>query len=476
MLRSEKHLRPNLLRGLLAAAVFGAAAAGGAARADLAACIDATCRITAPDGGRGTGCVFALGPDRVYVLTCHHVVGNHAAVECEFWSRGHQSRPLPGRVIARSAAADAAVVVLDAALFEGVVPPAVPLAPPGRAVRPGETLASVGCAGGRWATGWKGHSLGSDADNLYFLPPPADGRSGSAVFDAEGTTIVGLLRARTGDGAVGIATSADAIHRAFGQQSHQTIWRAAAKPTNPSPLAVSQSPLLPISLSPLLPISSSPPLPISPAQCPGGACPAPRNYLLPYRYHQQFRGEGTGPTPGAPSPTWPTLPQQAGPPEPRPIDLGPTNERLDRIAALLEQLRGGAGGSTPSQGSSADEPGEADTRRAVAEVREQLDAARQESSKLRQAVEAVVGDRETLEERIAARISRVKNELGEEAGVGSIAREYARDLAVEKLRSGEIGLSLGKVLGGALGLSGPLALALGGGMWLISRRIGRRLE
>ncbi len=50
-------------------------ALSGTAKASMTDCIDATCRITAADGGVGSGCVFEIGQGRVYVLTAAHVAG-----------------------------------------------------------------------------------------------------------------------------------------------------------------------------------------------------------------------------------------------------------------------------------------------------------------------------------------------------------------------------------------------------------------
>ena len=96
----------------------------GAAEAALSDCIDATCRITAADGSRGTGCVFEISRDRVYVLTAAHVVGKNQLVHCEFWQKGHRSRPLQARVIARveNDRCDAAVVALASSQFGGRLP------------------------------------------------------------------------------------------------------------------------------------------------------------------------------------------------------------------------------------------------------------------------------------------------------------------------------------------------------------------
>jgi len=105
----------------------------------MADCHDATCRITAADGGRGTGCCFEQSQGYVYVLTNAHVATS-SVVQCEFWRAGHQSRPIPGRVIARSTAADAAIVALSQSAFDGVLPMVVPIAARGdiaRVLQPG---------------------------------------------------------------------------------------------------------------------------------------------------------------------------------------------------------------------------------------------------------------------------------------------------------------------------------------------------
>ena len=95
------------------------------------------------------------------------------------------------------------------------------------------------------------------------MPAPANGRSGSAVFDGEGRRIVALLTARTGDGSEGIATPVQAIYRAFD---------STASPQR--------------------------------TQCPGGQCPNCPNgqcpYLLPYRQREAQR---PAPSPGP----WPSL-------------------------------------------------------------------------------------------------------------------------------------------------------------------------
>lgn len=178
-------------------------------------CYDATCRIRCSDGGIGTGCVFEISRGYVFVLTNRHIVGSAQAAQCSFWSQGHESVKIPGKVSLRSSQVDAAVVVVPVELFGGRLPKVIPIAPRNTQLEKGQTIVSVGCAKGAWATGFKGHVLGHSGKHLLFTPPPADGRSGSAIFNAEGTTIVGLLFGRAGDDSHGYAVTTDNLYRAL---------------------------------------------------------------------------------------------------------------------------------------------------------------------------------------------------------------------------------------------------------------------
>jgi len=284
-------------------------------------CIDATCRITAADGGVGSGCVFEISQGRVYVLTAAHVVGKDRAVRCEFWRQGHQSLPLAGEVIARSESADAAIIAVPAEVFGGVPPSAIPIAPRDYAVPAGATLSSVGCANGTWSTGWKGHALGYDGVDLRFLPVPANGRSGSAIFDGEGKKIVGVLRARTVNDTEGIATPARSLYDAFSLSTSSKRGDAAADAVEVQcPGGVCPS-----------------------GSCPNGTCPIGSNnpaqqgrnyYVLPYRQKVMQDLDKIANTP------YPTLPTPA--PITTKVDLDPilqaqkaTNDQLGAIANLL---------------------------------------------------------------------------------------------------------------------------------------------
>ncbi len=445
---------------LLWAAVVASAAPAAAAISD---CIDATCRITEPGGGRGTGCVFEIGQDRVYVLTAAHVVGKSQQVECDFWRAGHQSRPLIGQVVSRDEQADAAIVALGRGAFGAMLPPAIPVAHRGFLLRPGDAILSVGCAGGSWSTGFRGHVLGYQGMDLHFVPGPANGRSGSAIFDAAGEQIVGVLRARSIDDSRGIATSVQGLYRAFGVSG-------SASGKAPSAAAANST------------------------QCPGGNCPVPP-HLFPYRREMDQRLRKLEGQPPQASP-WPTLPSPTAAPQ---VDLHPIEEKLDhnaemmrqgleRIAGLLEE-RVPAPTRPPSASQPPTEaPDEAPDLKAtvaadVEAVRRQVHTTQEDNSRLHQAVaglrglvERAVGDRETLRERMEARIEKVQAELGDNAGKPEVIRAYVRDLLAEKLGDPGLGMSAGKMVGTALGLSAPLALALAAAAWLISRRVGSKLE
>jgi len=417
--------------------------------ATLSDCHEATCRISAADGGRGTGCAFERSGGIVYVLTNAHVATG-ATVNVEFWREGHKSNPLTGRVIARDEKADAAVVAIAESQFAGLVPKIIPLGEKNSSPRPGRSIMSVGCADGSWSTGWKGHVLGYSGADMYFLPPPANGRSGSAIFDAEGKTIVGLLKARLADDSAGIASSLPSLHQAFTGRNRTLETSIVEKAA-------------------------------SEVQCPGGSCPNPSPSpwrLSPYRHFQDERLEQLQQQ--QPQQVWPTFPGNTSPQ----INLDSTNQKLDRIADLLMELRIEKRAEpvplaplvpipAPKTVDVAGEQAIAESRQAVVEVEQEV---RQVSDKLREVVNTLIGDRETLRERFDERLEKVKSELGDDAQRRDIARAYAKDFVQEKLADGTLGLSGGKLVAGALGLSGPLSLAIGIGLWMLSRRAGAKLD
>ena len=265
--------------------------------ADLTRCIEATCRIRTGNS-IGTGCVFAIHEGGVYVLTNAHVVGDNQTVTCEFWQAGHISRPLTGRVTSVTTEADAAVVLIQESVFGGRVPPAIPLANSGRRLSSGETVFSVGCAGGAWATSFTGHIKADTGEVLTFVPAPRDGRSGSAIFAADGSCIVGLLRARNEEAREGIACTISRVVRFLRIGVARVAQRVAG--------------------------------------CPDGQCPT-------NRFPRLFRDQpqpNQNPYPTLPAPA----PQQVYPTLPLPVPVSPTvdlsgvENKLDKLEASISQL------------------------------------------------------------------------------------------------------------------------------------------
>lgn len=175
--------------------------------------VQATCRITTPPGMmngkmvvmKGTGIVVDVGDQYVGILTNAHVVGNHQTVKCEFYRQGYQSVPIDAAVVSRvnTKTVDAALLAIRRDVFGGLAPKPVPIASSSYVVAPGEEIMSVGCPEGSWPMGWIGHAERYESTPegygpfLAFLPPPKQGRSGSAVFNKAGE-IVGLIVARDG--------------------------------------------------------------------------------------------------------------------------------------------------------------------------------------------------------------------------------------------------------------------------------------
>ncbi len=402
----RRFLSTRMVFGFVLVLALGGTRAHGA----LADCMDATCRVSTPSGAVGTGCVFDRSGGSVLVLTGGHVVEGHYQVGCEFWRDGRPSKVLPGRVVLQSRTADVAVIWLTESVFEGVLPQAIPLAGRERLAQAGQTIVSVGCSRGTWPTAWKGQALGYLGGDLRFLPPPVEGRSGSAIFDDQGERILGLIRARDDQRGEGIATPVQALYPALGQPSTEG--------------------------------------------CQDGNCPPYR--FLPYRQRQEY--ERNAPQ----SPAWPVRPE---------VDLSETNRKLEEIARLLKSLKEEKG---PQEAAPpvvpVKPPVDSKSDERLKAVEQSAEAAQKQTGKLQ---EGLTGLQEVLQ-RFETRLEKVKSEGAQTTG--EIAKAYARDFLAEKLSDGTVGLTAGKILGGALGLSGPLALGLTLGLWFVSRRMGRRLQ
>ena len=205
-------------RTLLALTLSIIAIAPASAVASLHECYDATCRVHV-SGHAGTGCIFAADDTHYYVLTNAHVTRQGDKPRLVFVMRGAE-RSVDAETVWHSYAAleqgyhrDIAVMKIPRAAFGDYTPSVIPLAEESFALAENQEITSVGCPGGGWVTAWKGHATSLTTDAMNFVPPPMGGRSGSAIFDADGTKIVGLLA--WGGGGEGTAQTIGEIYRAM---------------------------------------------------------------------------------------------------------------------------------------------------------------------------------------------------------------------------------------------------------------------
>lgn len=318
-------MRPRILLAcVILLACFSAQAT------DLEALHSATARLRAADGGTGTGTAFERSQGHVFLVTCAHVATGQT-LQVEWFYRGHQSGAVQGAVVYRDADNDVAVVSVPETALGGVVPPVVPLATPEHLVPAGATVHTVGSANGVWPTGVEGHSRGYNEQGLTFLPPPANGRSGSAMIDGSGK-IVGVVRARSdANGGYGIATPVQAVYRLWGTSLQKEVATAVQVPWRPAQPVQER-------------FRYQLPLPgvqrrqyadgfTDGAQCGPGGCPP--------QQQQPQQQQGGGIFGGG---LWPTLPSagQASPVAPYPVapsvDLGPISDSLGKLAGAVERL------------------------------------------------------------------------------------------------------------------------------------------
>lgn len=182
------------------------------ASAGISECMDATCRIEVRhDDGRlgvGTGCIFSADEKTAYVLTNAHVAdGEGREVKCIFTSGGHEFqvngrthwsvlRPTPGEdvsALVRGWFPDAAIVEIDRRAFGNLMPTPIPIAADPSYLQANVEVLTVGCPEGSVPAALRGHVQEAHKSNVTFQPPTIGGQSGSAVFDKDGTQIVGLV-------------------------------------------------------------------------------------------------------------------------------------------------------------------------------------------------------------------------------------------------------------------------------------------
>lgn len=167
----------------------------------------ATVRIFARDGSLGSGSVFAKNDKEIHILTNAHVAGGiRAQVKVEFWYQGRLSKKVPGVVIksfmSNQSDHDYSVVSInkeDLGSYFDLLNP-IPLAEVDF-VPDFSKIYSAGCPQGTWQTHWIGHGTENlDQQAVKFVPMPANGRSGSAIYqvlDGGKLVQVGVITYRT---------------------------------------------------------------------------------------------------------------------------------------------------------------------------------------------------------------------------------------------------------------------------------------
>jgi hypothetical protein len=394
------------------------------ARGDvLADLFAASCRVRCGSGDTGSGCAFERSNGTVYVLTCAHVVEKATTATCEFYRNGQPLPGVAGHVVLRGAAngVDAAVIAIP----DGPNLPATVVPCAGSPTSPETVVASVGCPAAGWPTGFVGRVTGGGSD-LQFQPPPANGRSGSALVDVRSARIVGIVRARAiTPSPNGLAVPMAAIRRQFAGQAKITLcrdYRAAILPLGGGPA------------------TNDP----EPAQCPLPGC---QPYSQPYR---RPLAPVQPPPPSTPLPQWRTEPET---PRLDPPSTERNHPTLAEIEARLKTLEANA--KAPAQGPPGPEgpPGRDGARGKDADPAA-VDAS--VSTHLAARLPPLLARITAAEQQAQAApgIERVK-EVSKEVAVGIVAEKAPK--ALDLFLPG---------LFAALGVSSPLAAL---GVWLAKR-------
>jgi len=167
----------------------------------------------------GTGILFHEDEKHVYILTAGHVVEGYKTLHTLFFKTGLPSPVMEVKVLLKKykkdTIEDVAIVTVEKKAFgKYPIPKPIPLAAKGEEVKAKQRLISAGCPGGRWPNAFIGAAMIVGKDAYRFIPRPLKGRSGSGVFDEDGTKILGvIIWAGQMDG---VAITTDYIYRLLG--------------------------------------------------------------------------------------------------------------------------------------------------------------------------------------------------------------------------------------------------------------------
>lgn len=157
--------------------------------------MDATCKISM-GGFNGTATVFREDGEYLWAIGAGHVGSPKTDGFVSFYHDGQESEKFPMTVVWR--VWDNKQNTNDIAFYKFKKPgfriKPIPLAPKNYEVKLGQVVLSHGHAYGVWPSTWRGKVVRvADSNQIGFQPCPAIGRSGSGLFNREGTMIVGIV-------------------------------------------------------------------------------------------------------------------------------------------------------------------------------------------------------------------------------------------------------------------------------------------
>tara|TARA_Y100000004_G_scaffold124830_1_gene140412 strand:- start:1309 stop:1956 length:648 start_codon:yes stop_codon:yes gene_type:complete len=168
---------------------------------------DATCRISTGVSS-GTGIIFKEDEDELFILTAAHVLLDDKGsaqlnLSVKLYNSGKISHAIPAyNVFAHympKTTLDIAVIkIRKADLLSYPKPDVIPLAEKDYEIKEGDIILSFGCPQGFWPSGWKGNVVIAEQGRTVVRPYAIPGRSGSGIFDKEGTKVIGIIIWRSG--------------------------------------------------------------------------------------------------------------------------------------------------------------------------------------------------------------------------------------------------------------------------------------
>lgn len=184
--------------------------------------MEATCQIKLQVKDKvitgGTGTLFLEDKEKIYILTAGHVVDKkHDKLCIFFFNTGKASHCMYGEVVFKvyEGVKDVAIVSVTKVQFKNYpIPMPIPLAQKDTILKKDMKIVSCGCPNYSWPNALLGHVRSIDSTTFSFIPEPIPGRSGSGMFDEDGTHIVGLLiQYDKSDGGFGVAVSLEHIYK-----------------------------------------------------------------------------------------------------------------------------------------------------------------------------------------------------------------------------------------------------------------------